>query len=74
MLKKASAGAAGQYIGGSGGVAGARGWRQDDPNHVLACSKVWAGISALHGCILVLWCICLSCPPILAIVTLFPSS
>ncbi len=29
MLKKASAGFAGQYIGGSGGVAGARGWRQD---------------------------------------------
>ncbi len=29
MLKKASAGATGQYIGGSGGVAGARGWRQD---------------------------------------------
>ncbi len=48
MLKKASAGAAGQYIGGSGGVAGARGCRQEvivnmptvyDPNQVLACSS-----------------------------------
>ncbi len=29
MVKKASAGAAGQYISGSGGVAGARGRRQD---------------------------------------------
>ncbi len=29
MLKKASAGAAGQYIGRFGEVAGARGWRQD---------------------------------------------
>ncbi len=29
MLKKASAGAAGQYIGGSRGVVGTRGWHHD---------------------------------------------
>ncbi len=66
MLKKAGARAAGQYLGASGGVVGARGWYQDaivnmptvyDPNQVHACSsgfgKVWAGTSALHVCILV---------------------
>ncbi len=66
MLNRVTAGAAGQYIGGSGGDAGARGLRQDvivnmptvyDPNQVLACSsefgKVWAGTSALHVYILV---------------------
>ncbi len=68
MLKKASTGVAGQYIhvGRSGGVVGARGWRQDvivniptvyDLNQVLACGsgfgKVWEGTSALHVCILV---------------------
>ncbi len=65
MLKKASAGATRQ-LGGSGGIAGARGWRQDvivnmptvyDPNQVLACSngfgKVSESTSALHVCILV---------------------
>ncbi len=66
MLKKASASAAGQNMGRSKGVAGARGWRQDVIanmptvyvlNQVLACSsgfgKVWAGTSARCMCILV---------------------
>ncbi len=46
MLKKASAGATstGQYIGGAGGVAGARGWCQDvivnmPTVHVLSSSN-----------------------------------
>ncbi len=67
MLKKASGRVAGQCIGRSGGVAGARGWSQDvivnmptvyEPNQVFACGsgfgKVWEGTSALHVCILVL--------------------
>ncbi len=49
MLKKASASAAGQNMGRSKGVAGARDWHQDvivnmptvyDLNQVLACSIV----------------------------------